>query len=85
MADAADVVLAAFPEVASMAAPASTLASSTTVEVAAVSQQTKSSSGLCWIHSRFGKRAFNCASPDTCKMKDVVRKKKQENSPAGGQ
>ena len=84
MADAADVDLAAVPEAPS-SVPASS-PSSTAVEVAAVSQPSKpSTNGLCWIHSRFGKRAFNCATPDTCKMKNVIRKKKQENSPAGGQ
>ena len=83
MADAADVVLAAVPVCPSENTP--TLAAPDTVEVAAVSQSSKPSNGLCWIHARYGKRAFNCAAPDSCKMKNVVRKKKQENSPAVGQ
>ena len=29
---------------------------------------------LCFIHSRYGKGAFKCASPKTCKMKDAISK-----------
>ena len=79
MADAADVVLAAVPEAPQTpAAPA---------VVAAVSDdRPQLTDGLCWIHARYGKKAFNCAVPDLCKMKNVLRKKKQPgNSPAGGQ
>ena len=83
MADAADVVLAAVPE-SPQAAPA------TNSVVAAISADRPPASlvdGLCWIHARYGKKAFNCAVPDQCKMKTVIRKKKQPqgNSTAGGQ
>ena len=85
MADAADVVLAAVPESPQVAAAAPTAAPVVAAITADKSAATLSD-GLCWVHARFGKKAFNCAAPDTCKMKNVLRKKKQQgNSPAGGQ
>ena len=44
--------------------------------------------GLCFIHLRHGKNAFNCACPETCKMKNIIKKrggKTQGKVPAGGQ
>ena len=29
---------------------------------------------LCYVHARYGKNSFRCASPKTCKMRDVVVK-----------
>ena len=90
MASAADVVLAAVP--APVAASATPLAVNALdddeFDVAAVqSAPVTLVDGLCPVHKKFGKRAFSCAAPDKCRMKTVIRKKKQPqgNSQAGGQ
>ena len=46
--------------------------------------------GLCFIHLRHGRNAYSCACPDTCKMKQVIKKrppplKASGNAPAGSQ
>ena len=44
--------------------------------------------GLCFIHLGHGRNAYNCACPDTCKMKQVIKKKTNRasgNAPAGSQ
>ena len=92
MAAAADVVLAAVPSVS--APPAAPLVVSALDDddfgIAAAQLPTKTDSvamvdGLCPVHKRFGKGAFSCTAPDKCRMRSVIRKKKQGNSQAGGQ
>ena len=39
---------------------------------------------LCYVHNRYGRGAFRCASPRTCRMKDVIVKP-PGNSNAGRQ
>ena len=42
--------------------------------------------GLCFIHHRHGRNAYNCALPETCKMKHITKKKTRTgNDSAGGQ
>ena len=43
------------------------------VVAAAVSAATPSD--LCVVHARFGKAAYKCASPATCKMKNFIRQR----------
>ena len=43
---------------------------------------------LCYIHKNYGRAAFKCASPTTCKMRDVIAKPSAAasgNVNAGGQ
>ena len=84
MAVAADVVLRAVPHQPVVASVASSSASSS---VAAHIPRDQLTDGLCFIHLRHGKNAFNCACPDTCKMKHILKKRTQRsgNAPAGGQ
>ena len=50
-----------------------------------------SSPDLCPVHARYGKAAYRCSSPSTCRMKNVIRQRPppraqpaQGNSKAGG-
>ena len=38
-------------------------------------------SSLCYIHVRYGKAAFKCATPSSCRMRDVLAK---PDTPASG-
>ena len=76
MAVAADKVLAEAPPTATMNAVTSpvdqSLAQVTSFSSSRKSQQGRSS--LCFVHRNYGKKAFSCASPRTCSMRDVVAK-----------
>ena len=48
--------------------------------------------GLCFIHKRYGDRAYKCAAPDSCRLRKSLRKRPQRqatkasgNAPAGRQ
>ena len=87
MADAADKVLAEAPQSASSVSAVEVFCEDrqqASPDVAQVScfttpspnsrrSQAKDAS-LCYIHARYGKGSFKCASPKTCKMKDVLSK-----------
>ena len=83
MAEAADKVLAE--------APASTVISSLDHScdgaVAQITQPTKKTKdpSLCYVHNRYGREAYRCASPRNCRMKDVISKPAQGNAKAGRQ
>ena len=74
MAEAADQVLAEAPT------SAASISQDSDVALAQVSRLTSSSSrrsppkdpSLCFVHRNYGKSAFKCASPKTCRMKDVI-------------
>ena len=88
MAEAADKVLAEAPSSSAVAAVADD-------EVFQVQRSSSTpSSGrkardptLCFVHARYGKSAWKCSSPKTCRMKDVISKPDtapaSENSKAG--
>ena len=49
-------------------------------------------SDICHIHSNWGRDAFKCADPRTCRMRNVIKRRPQRqqapapgNAPAGGQ
>ena len=67
MAKAADVVLKTVP-VADSAHPPGTLMS-------ALSKPDQLVNGLCPIHTKFGQDAFRCSMPESCKMKDIIKKR----------
>ena len=75
MATAADKVLAEAPATSSMNAitgtpdPAFSLA-----QVGSASSRKSGKPPLCFVHRNYGKRAFNCASPRTCSMRDIIAK-----------
>ena len=37
---------------------------------------------LCFVHARYGRGAYKCYSPGTCRMKDIIAK--PPSSPAPG-
>ena len=80
MATAADVILLSVPQQTVVAAVSAT----TRPNFVPRDQLTD---GLCFIHLRHGKNAYNCACPESCKMKGVIKKKgnKTGNASAGGQ
>ena len=85
MAVAADRVLAEAPTASSMNAIAdSPDASFSLAQVDASSASKRSGkSSLCYVHRNYGKKAFSCASPRTCSMRNVIAKQEQGNSNAG--
>ena len=101
MAAATDVILATVPAPSPTALSAPLPSSSdAAADISAVSQQRPLVDGLCFIHTRWGRRAYNCAAPDTCRMKNVTRRRRPQgsgtssssspapgrgNAPAGGQ
>ena len=40
--------------------------------------------GLCFIHKKYGDKAYKCAAPDSCRMKKTIRRKPQR-APATSQ
>ena len=79
MAEAADKVLAEAP----LTSTVSAIAGQDTEEDFALAQLRRSTSSmnkrpkdpsLCFTHARYGKTAYKCNSPKTCRMKDVVVK-----------
>ena len=67
MAAAADVILRTVPTPTS--APAQD-----NLNLAAVStSRSQLVDGLCHIHVQWGRDAYHCALPDSCRMKDTVR------------
>ena len=69
MAAAADVVLRTVPDHSS-SSPSDDL-----LVAAATSSHHRDQlvGGLCLIHSRYGREAYHCALPDTCRMKNITR------------
>ena len=84
MAAAADLIVAenavaaSLPAVSELAAPDSS--DDRVVSVAAVAAP--SSAGLCRVHARYGKAAYRCSSPSTCRMKNIIRQRPPAPSPA---
>ena len=76
MADAADKVLAEAPT------SASSIIQDSDMALAQVSRASSSfprrptpkDPSLCFVHRNYGKSAFKCASPKTCRMKDIISK-----------
>ena len=97
MAEAADKVLAEAPStpvVTAVACPhhADTSDLSQVSRTQSVSSNSKKTppkdTSLCYIHNRYGRGAFKCASPRYCRMRDVISKQDSlasENSNAGRQ
>ena len=79
MAAAADVILSTVPDSAS-----STGFNADTLSAAAISwPRGQLLDGLCSIHHKFGKEAYNCAAPDSCKMKSILKKKPRRGQGQG--
>ena len=54
--------------------------------VAAVSKDMRPQpKDLCFIHSRWGKDAYKCASPRFCRMKSIIRPRPPQPTSSGGQ
>ena len=43
----------------------------------------KKTDTLCAVHNRYGKEAYRCMSPKSCKMKDIIRPRPQGSSASG--
>ena len=67
MAAAADVVLRAVPDTG---VPLTTVRDDPHVDAVRRDQLV---GGLCFVHSKYGREAYNCALPDQCRMKNQVR------------
>ena len=55
--------------------------------VAAVSRPQRPAqkkSDLCFVHKRWGKEAYRCVAPNTCKMKGVTKPRPSSAAPASG-
>ena len=63
MASAADKVLAGSPDDGAVSTPL----------IAAVAAPSKDPEGLCVIHSKWGKDAYSCADPSSCKLRMFTR------------
>ena len=80
MAAAADVILRTVPEHSTSSAPEELLVA------AASHHRDQLVGGLCFIHSRYGREAYNCALPETCRMKNITRPRpprRGQQAPAG--
>ena len=85
MAEAADKVLAEAPSlVSSVASPGDG-----SLEVSQISRHNQSKNRdptLCFVHARYGKTAYKCTSPKTCRMKDsIIKPPSSGNANAGRQ
>ena len=73
MAAAADVILRSVPEQTSAA---DLVTSASDDSVAALAHPRDAIvDGLCTIHQRYGREAFKCAAPNTCKMRKILKKR----------
>ena len=72
MATAADVFRRAVPESASSVVPAQTFPPAEEFHVDAV-RRDQLVNGLCFVLSRYGREAYSCALPESCRMNDIVR------------
>ena len=85
MAAAADVILLTVPQEA-VVSSISAVSSGATPRRQNFIPKDQLTDGLCFIHHRHGRNAYNCALPDTCKMKNILKKKPRAgNDSAGGQ
>ena len=67
MAAAADVVLRAVPDTGT---PLTTVRKDPHVDAVRHDQLV---GGLCFVHSKYGREAYNCALPDQCRMRNQIR------------
>ena len=79
MATAADVVLRAVPE------PTTTAAQPFPVDDSHVDaiRRDQLVNGLCFVHSRWGREAYNCALPDSCRMRDSIKPRQDRSRQRG--
>ena len=86
MAEAADKVLAEAPATSNITAIADDFTAGTGLAQVARATSTPRKSkdnSLCYNHARYGRRAYRCASPRMCRMRDIVVKP-PTSSPAPG-
>ena len=84
MAAAADVILLTVPHEA-VVSSVSAVSSGSSARRQNFIPKDQLTDGLCFIHLRHGRNAYNCALPETCKMKNIVKKKPRTgNDSAGG-
>ena len=85
MAAAADVILLTVPQ-ETVVASVSAVSSGATPRRQNFIPKDQLTDGLCFIHHRHGRNAYNCALPESCKMKHILKKKSRTgNDSAGGQ
>ena len=80
MAEAADKVLAEAPVTSNVAIVAEEAA----YGVQSAQATPRRPKDLCYYHARYGRGAYRCNSPRTCKMKDVIAKPPSPAAPAPG-
>ena len=80
MAAAADVILRTVPrESSAVITPSDDFqVSAINRSQASTQSRTQLVDGLCFIHQRWGRDAYHCALPDSCRMKDVVRPRRMQ-------
>ena len=93
MAEAADLIVAenavaaSAPAVSSLtlSSPPASPSPSASDTIAAVAAAPSPSTDLCPVHARYGKAAYRCSSPSTCRMKNIIRQRPAARpSPASG-
>ena len=85
MASAADVIIATLPDVArpSVSSLVSLDEDARSGAVYAVSHPPGTLvDGLCFIHKRYGDKAYKCSAPDSCRLRKALRKRPQRSSNA---
>ena len=80
MAAAADVILLTVPQEA-VVSSVNAVSSGAAPKVFIPRNQL--TDGLCFIHHRHGRNAYNCELPDSCKMKHILKKKQQQRTGNG--
>ena len=73
MAEAADKVLAEEPSASVVSSIDGVCDGATGLSQVSTPRKPKDPS-LCYVHNRYGRTAYRCASPRTCRMKDVILK-----------
>ena len=83
MAEAADKVLAEAPAVSAVSAIVSAIDGSTHLARVSQSPHKPKDPSLCYIHNHYGREAYKCASPTTCRVKNITNRPASGNSNAG--
>ena len=83
MAEAADKVLAEAPAVSSVSAIDCVVDGSTNLARVQQTPRKSKDPSLCYIHNHYGREAYKCASPTTCRMKNITNRSASGNANAG--
>ena len=82
MAATADLIVAENAVAAAAPAVASVSAVDSADSVNAVSSPSSSPPDLCQVHAKYGKAAYKCANPSSCRMKNIIRQRPPSARPS---